>query len=97
ASTLPSLIHRRTGGNPLFMVNIADYLTAQQVLQQHDAEWSIRGEVTVIAASVPQSLQHLIERQLERLTEDAQHILEVASVVGVEFSSAEVAAGLQIE
>ena len=45
ASTLPGLIHRRTGGNPLFMVNIADYLTAQQVLQQNDAEWSMHGEV----------------------------------------------------
>ena len=97
ASTLPSLIYRRTGGNPLFMVNIADYLTAQQLLQQHDAGWSIHGEVNVIAASVPQSLQHLIEKQLERLPEDAQHMLEVASIVGVEFSSAEVATGLKIE
>ena len=97
ASALPGLIHRRTGGNPLFMVNVADYLTAQQVLQQSNAEWHVRGDVYVVADSVPQSLQHLIERQLERLPEEAQHVLEVASVVGMEFSAAEVATGLQGE
>ena len=79
ASTLPGLIHRRTGGNPLFVVNVADYLTAQQVLQQSGAEWHVHGDVHVVADSVPQSLQHLIERQLERLPKEAQHVLNPVS------------------
>jgi predicted ATPase len=37
----------------------------------------------------------LIEKQLERLAKDEQQVLAVASVVGVEFSAAAVAAGLE--
>ena len=44
---------------------------------------------------VPESLQQMIEKQLERLSAAEQQILEVASVVGVEFSAAAVAAGVE--
>jgi predicted ATPase len=39
-------------------------------------------------------LRQLIERQVERLSEAEQRLLEVASVAGVEFASMDVAAGL---
>lgn len=99
-SVMPQLtrvIHRRTGGNPLFMVNVTTYLTEQHVLRQEEGQWIVDGEITVAAESVPHSLQQLIERQLERLPDNAQRLLEVASVAGMEFSAAEVAAGLQVE
>jgi len=44
---------------------------------------------------VPESLQQMIEKQLERLSAAEQQTLEVASVVGVEFSAAAVAAGVE--
>lgn len=94
---LTRAIHRRTGGNPLFMVNVAEYLTEQRVLRQEEGQWVVDGDVTVAAESVPHSLQRLIERQLERLPDNAQRLLEVASVAGMEFSAAEVAIGLQVE
>jgi tetratricopeptide (TPR) repeat protein len=96
-SPLPVLIHRRTGGNPLFLLNVTEYLTDQNVLRQEEGQWIVDGDVNAVAEGVPQSLQHLIERQLERLPEDAQRLLEVASVAGAEFSAAEAATGLQVE
>jgi predicted ATPase len=43
---------------------------------------------------VPESIGQMIEQQCTRLSPEAQRVLEVASVAGVEFSAAAVAAGL---
>src|SRR5262249_59042769 len=48
-------------------------------------------------AEVPQNIQQMIEQQLERLRPEEQRMLEAASVAGVEFSVATVAAGLAAE
>lgn len=93
---LVHLIYRRTGGNPLFMVNLTDYLLHQGVVQEEAGRWRVHGDLSKATAGVPESLRQIIERQLERLPEDAQRLLEAASVVGVEFSAAAVAAGLQV-
>jgi predicted ATPase len=93
---LARLIHQRTDGNPLFMVNVIDYLVMQGVLVQREGHWTVAGAVTATdEAGVPASVQGLIERQLERLSTQEQRVLEVASVAGAEFSAAAVAAGLE--
>ncbi len=53
------------------------------------------GQVEDLAAGVPESLRQMIEKQLERLTPEEQRMVETASVVGGEFSTAAVAAGLE--
>jgi len=94
-SNLPNLIHRRTGGNPLFVVNMVDDLLQQGLLREEAGQWQMQGELPSIIAGVPASLRQAIERQVERLPAIVQQLLEVASVAGVEFSAAAVAAGLQ--
>ena len=47
-----------------------------------------------LAAGVPESLRQMIEKQLERLTPEERRVVETASVVGGEFMTAAVAAGL---
>jgi predicted ATPase/DNA-binding winged helix-turn-helix (wHTH) protein len=94
---LARAIHRRTDGNPLFMVNMVDYLVARGVLVQSDGRWELKGRVDEMAGGVPENLQQLIEQQIERLSPEAQRLLEVASVAGAEFSAAVVAAGLEAE
>jgi predicted ATPase len=89
---LAHAIHQRTDGNPLFMVNVVDYLLAhgaeaQQVVSQQPLEERL--------GVVPASIQQIIEKQLARLSRAEQHVLEVASVAGADFSVAAVAAGLQ--
>lgn len=81
-----AFVHKRTEGHPLFMARITDYL-AQQDLSQ-----ALLPEVT---QKIPHELQQLIEVQLERLGDEAQQVLEVASVTGAEFATASVAAGLR--
>ncbi len=88
-------VHRRTDGNPLFMVNVIDYLLERGALVHAD-EGSHLGE-TVQAADieVPERLKEMIERQLDRLWHDDRRVLEAASVTGTAFSAASVAAALE--
>jgi predicted ATPase len=90
---LAKLIHRRTDGNPLFMVNLVDHLLSQGALVQVDGQWLVKSEG--LAATVPKNLRQLIEQQIERVSPEAREVLEVASVAGAEFSAAAVAAGAE--
>jgi len=79
---LSAAIHERTEGNPLFVVNVVDYLVEQGSLL--DAR----------KIEAPRNILQMIERNLERLTPDEQTVLEAASVAGGEFSAAAIAAAL---
>jgi predicted ATPase len=89
------LIHKRTDGNPLFMVTAVEDLIAQKVLVQHAEHWAVQDELAAIETRVPGNLQQLIERQIERLSAEDRRLLEGASVAGMEFSAAAVAAGVE--
>ena len=89
----PGLIHERTDGNPLFVVNVVDYLIAQGQLSRGERAWHLSVPLEQVEMAVPDSLQQLIERQIERLSEDERHILSVASIAGLEFSTRTLSGG----
>jgi DNA-binding winged helix-turn-helix (wHTH) protein/tetratricopeptide (TPR) repeat protein len=93
-ATLARAVHQCTDGNPLFMVRVVDELVALRVLEREDDRWRLRRPVEEIAGAVPESLRQLVELQITRLQPEAQHLLEVASVLGSEFTVALLAAGL---
>src|SRR5215472_4699351 len=80
---IASAVYARTEGNPLFMVNVIEYLVEQG--SRADAE----------KIEAPRNIRQMIERNLQRLSPDEQRILEAASVAGAEFSAAAIAAALQ--
>ena len=93
-----SLLHQRTGGNPLFLVNTVDDLIRQGVFVEEAGQQTLRADaVKAMSERIPDTVRQLIERQLERLPEPEQRLLEVASVAGVEFAAVEAAAGLLTE
>ncbi len=94
---LAQVIHRRTDGNALFMVNMVEHLVRQGLVVEEEGYWQVKGNVEDLARGVPESLRQLIERQIERLSEEEQRVLEVASVAGAEFAVAAVAAGSKSE
>ncbi len=94
---LARVIHQRTDGNPLFMVNVVDYLVAQGFIEQTNGRWELQGGLDAIQIGVPASIQQMIETQIDRLSQEEQRVLEAASVAGMEFSAAAVAAGLAAE
>ncbi|HSF33592.1 MAG TPA: AAA family ATPase [Candidatus Tectomicrobia bacterium] len=92
---LAQVIYRRTDGYPLFMVTLVDALAQQGSLIERDGQWEVQAAVDRIAMDVPESLQQLVEQQLSQLGTEGQRVLEAASVTGMQFSAAAVAAGLE--
>jgi DNA-binding winged helix-turn-helix (wHTH) protein/tetratricopeptide (TPR) repeat protein len=94
---LARALHLRTDGNPLFMVRVVDELVALRVLDQKDDRWCLRSPIGEIARVVPDSLRALVEKQIDRLPSETQRLLEAASVLGTEFTSGSLAAGLDLQ
>jgi predicted ATPase len=87
-------LYPRTGGNPLFMVKLVEELIRTQALVCHDGLWGVGSQAGGLQADIPESLQSLISRYLEALPPVHKEMLEVASVVGMEFSAAAMADAL---
>jgi DNA-binding winged helix-turn-helix (wHTH) protein/predicted ATPase len=90
---LASLIHQRTEGNPLFMVNAVDYLVRERSIVDGD----LMTEIDKVKVGVPDGIRQMIEKQIDHLDTQEQRILEAASAVGAEFSSRAVVAGLGLD
>ena len=87
------VIHQRTDGSPLFMVNVVNDLIVRDVVRQTSEGWELRDQGIDFSLGTPLNLRQMIKQQLERLGAEAREMLEVASVVGADFSAAAVAAG----
>jgi predicted ATPase len=83
-----------TSGPLLFLVTMVQTLVEQGVLSEREGHWQVQEMPADVAAEVPEELRPILEQQLARLPSAAQQLIEVASVAGVEFSVAAVAAGL---
>lgn len=86
------IVHQRTEGNPLFMTGVLDGLLAAERLVQVPGGWVLHAQADEIVA--PGNVRAMIERQLDRVDDEARRLLTAASVVGVEFSAAAAAAAL---
>ena len=89
---LAAVLHRNTEGNPLFLLNTIDDLTARGHLRDQDGQWSLSGPLDAIAMDAPETLWQMVDKHVERLTAEEQAMLAVASVAGAEFSAAIAAA-----
>ncbi|HKA18987.1 MAG TPA: AAA family ATPase [Blastocatellia bacterium] len=93
-TVLARLIHERTDGNPLFMVNVVDYLVKEGLIVEREGRWELVVGINKAEVGVPDSIKQMIEKQIDHLDADARRTLESASVAGAEFSVDAVMAGL---
>jgi predicted ATPase len=96
-AALAPWLQQRTDGQPLFLVTLVQAFVAQGVLHTHDGRWTVQGSIDTLTLEVPESLRQMLEQQITRLSLEGQRVLEVASVAGVEFVAAAVAAGLEAD
>lgn len=94
---LPALIHWKTEGSPLFVVDLVRYLRHRGVIQQDGAQWIMKGSLPQIERELPESMRGMIERKIAQLGEEDRRLLTVASVQGYEFDSAIVARVLEMD
>jgi predicted ATPase len=93
-AALVNMIHQRTEGNPLFMVNVIEFLITEKIIVEQDDGWKLRVDLSEVELGVPENIRALVEKHVERLDPSEQRILEGASVVGMDCSAVAISAGL---
>jgi predicted ATPase len=94
---LVDMVHRRTEGNPLFLVDLLRYLCDRGVIVASGECWALAQQVPDLERELPESVRSLIRRKLERLSEADCRLLTAASIQGNEFDAAVVAAVLDVD
>jgi DNA-binding winged helix-turn-helix (wHTH) protein/predicted ATPase len=89
ANSLVSTVFVRSEGNPLFMVNVTDYLLNRDAIVREKS--SVKLASMSEQEAVPGTIRQLIDRQLGEPSEDDQELLKTASVAGATFSVSAVA------
>ncbi|HKG45900.1 MAG TPA: AAA family ATPase [Pyrinomonadaceae bacterium] len=92
---LAGLIHQHTDGNPLFMVNTANYLLETGLIVLRENTWELKVDIKNVELGVPDNIKQMIERHVDHLDVETQRTLDAASVAGLEFSTPALAAGLE--
>jgi len=90
---LARLVHRRTDGVPLFVVQLAQAWTDAGALRPAEGRWELAPGPGGADREVPDDLRRLLELQLDRLDPADLAVLEAAAVGGVEFAAATAASG----
>jgi predicted ATPase len=84
---LAAILHTRTEGNPLFMVDLVRYLRDRGVIVQDQGHWSLLRRVPDLQHELPESIRAMIQRKLDQLSTADRHLLMAGSVFGLEFGS----------
>ena len=85
SDALVTWLAERTGGNPLFLVQLVRHLREQGAVARDDGGQLVPVEDLTQRRLLPATLQQMIERQLGQLSPDARRVLQAASVAGHEF------------
>ncbi|HTR37560.1 MAG TPA: AAA family ATPase [Bryobacteraceae bacterium] len=85
---LAALLHRRSEGNPLYMVAALDHMSQRGFISRENGSWRLNVPIEEIDLEVPESLRQMIELQIEQLSKEELRALEAASVTGTVFSAA---------
>ena len=85
---LAMLVHRHTGGNPLFVLNVLDHPVARRLVMEQNGCWELRADLDEVDLGLPDDVRRIIAAQLERLPVSECAMLEVASVADRTFSAA---------
>jgi len=93
---LSLLIHEKTEGSPLFMVDLVKFLRDRGVIAEEAGRWRLTRAVAEIELTLPESVQGMIQRKIDQLGDD-RRLLETAAVQGYEFDSAVVSEVLRLD
>jgi tetratricopeptide (TPR) repeat protein len=79
------------------MVAMVDDLMSRGVIGEAAAEEPWPAPSADVAGGLPESLHQLIDHQLDRLSQEERGVIETASVAGMEFSAALIAAAMEAD
>jgi predicted ATPase len=83
-----AVLHARTEGNPLFMVDLLRDLRDRGAIVQDQGRWVLVRTVADLQHELPESVRGMIQRKIDQLSKADRRLLMAASVQGPEFDSA---------
>jgi DNA-binding winged helix-turn-helix (wHTH) protein/tetratricopeptide (TPR) repeat protein len=83
---LANLIHQNSGGNPLFMAAIVQDMVNKGSIAMDRGRLILTAPLQEVYFGVPETLQQMLEIQLERLSPEDLRILQSGCVAGERFS-----------
>ncbi len=90
-------LHQYTGGNPLFLMKMVEYVREEGWLEAKEKVWEELAGKGHNTRNLPETLRQIIELQIERLLPEEQRLLEIGSIIGAEFSAAAIKAGMEAD
>ncbi|HVB37812.1 MAG TPA: protein kinase [Vicinamibacterales bacterium] len=91
------VLHERTEGSPLFMVDLVRDLRDRRIIVRRDERWELAASVPAIARDLPETVKGMIARKIERLDDADRRLLTAAGVQGHEFDTAVVSDALGLD
>ncbi|MGH8610995.1 MAG: AAA family ATPase [Gammaproteobacteria bacterium] len=88
---LSQILHEKTEGNPLFMVQMLDHWKQKGLFNVFEEEGDFDNVLRDVRLSAPESIRALVDQQMELLSDYDRGVLEAASIIGLEFSASAVA------
>jgi len=82
----PKMIHHNSGGNPLFMSAIVQDMLTKGLIAEDQGKLVLAVPVEEVYPGIPETLQQMLEIQLEHLSPEDRNILQSGCVVGERFS-----------
>ena len=79
---LISAIHRRTEGNPFYIIQVANGLIDEGVVSWRDGKWRF---TPIVEVDLPQTIKEAILRCINRLSKKTKNLLHQAAVLGYTF------------
>jgi class 3 adenylate cyclase/tetratricopeptide (TPR) repeat protein/regulation of enolase protein 1 (concanavalin A-like superfamily) len=74
------VILQKSEGNPFFIEEVIRSLIEQEFVYREDDRWKANAEIKDI--NVPDTIQSVVLSRVDRLKEEARHVLQCASVIG---------------
>ena len=92
-----ALISAKTGGNPLFLVDMLRYLRDREVIAEAQGRWVLTRAVPDFQHELPESVRSMVQKKINQVGEADRRLLVAASVQGPEFDAAVVAQALGLD
>ncbi len=74
-------LHKRTSGNPFFIIEVLKYLLEKEIIFLRDSSWMVDME-KLKKAEVPDSMETILLKNLQRYDKETLAFLNVLSVIG---------------
>ena len=86
-ASFAQLLHAKTEGSPLFLVDLLRWLGSQGAIADFGGAWQLTGAMPQFEKELPPSVRGMIQRKIEQLEESDRRLLMTASTQGFFFDS----------